>query len=533
MSFQGERRTLKTVNVFAILLILISSFTASRATVIAKANPTPSSSSCDIRPVTIVEQIRDIQKTSALDQCQKDYQDNKCADYKNSLPPTERDSVLSCEPKELLPSAGAVLVGCGHGTVHFVIDTVKGLILLPQAILGGLERAGQWYRQCEADPNIRQALLAPIAMTYSKSKLDKLTDLHCVAIERLVGVEERNINSAIAEKQRLRSVFRRLHPKQPVPAHLQLTDGEKEFLAYQARNSKDVLKAAWKRLRPMLKCLKPAAQASMVCNAVAGLILPEAAESRVLASAALKGASEITEAGVKAERLLKHPLTSAQRTAVEKAHLIGKGPVGHYTAEEIRQKALVLKAAGFKPDEIRSLMTEGVVGWAAPSRGSNKYNYSPMRRAPTKPLHDYTDDIALMHLGHRQRAFDQTLHTASKVGGGGRKYYFETPEGIAQRKNWPEAEFESVADSFFDGVPPERIQFKIEPPSDRRPADKVTLYDEKNPSHLIVIDPAAGYFRIMDKGKWQKIQKLGNGNYTFEPSSNAEQTHIAIHIVFD
>lgn len=72
-----------------------------------------------------------------------------------------------------------------------------------------------------------------------------------------------------------------------------------------------------------------------------------------------------------ASTVLNRPLTSAQEAAVIEAHEIGAG-TGRgfftYTADEINQKALKLRAAGFSAPEIRLLMERGVTGSVASGR---------------------------------------------------------------------------------------------------------------------------------------------------------------------
>lgn len=72
-----------------------------------------------------------------------------------------------------------------------------------------------------------------------------------------------------------------------------------------------------------------------------------------------------------ASTVLNRPLTAAQETAVLEAHRIGEG-TGRgfftYTAEEISQKGLRLRAAGFSAPEIRLLMERGVTGSVAGGR---------------------------------------------------------------------------------------------------------------------------------------------------------------------
>lgn len=66
--------------------------------------------------------------------------------------------------------------------------------------------------------------------------------------------------------------------------------------------------------------------------------------------------------GVAKSLLGKENLSKTQEEAIIKAHEYGKGGFGTYTDKEIAEKALILKRAGFKKDEIDKLMRNGVTG---------------------------------------------------------------------------------------------------------------------------------------------------------------------------
>lgn len=79
--------------------------------------------------------------------------------------------------------------------------------------------------------------------------------------------------------------------------------------------------------------------------------------------------------GAQAERLFGRKLDHSQKDAIEASHLVGQGQMGlregtfagrgNYTPEQLREKAEILKAAGFNTEERRKLMEAGVVGTQA------------------------------------------------------------------------------------------------------------------------------------------------------------------------
>lgn len=85
----------------------------------------------------------------------------------------------------------------------------------------------------------------------------------------------------------------------------------------------------------------------------------------------------------RAERALGKPVEGAQLDAVQRAHEVGRGRPGrdgtaagkgNYTPAQLREKARILKEAGFDPDgsatgQVRRLMKEGVVGDDLPVPG--------------------------------------------------------------------------------------------------------------------------------------------------------------------
>ena len=73
----------------------------------------------------------------------------------------------------------------------------------------------------------------------------------------------------------------------------------------------------------------------------------------------------------KAEEVLGTRLSPSQKEALEKAHLVGQeergkngaiASIGNYTEDQLRQKAEILRQAGFSSSQRRKLIEEGIVG---------------------------------------------------------------------------------------------------------------------------------------------------------------------------
>ena len=84
------------------------------------------------------------------------------------------------------------------------------------------------------------------------------------------------------------------------------------------------------------------------------------------------GASDLFERKKWGEETLGRSLNQNATSALEEAHLVGRGEkgkdgkpagIGNYTEAQIKKKAVILKQAGFSKEERRKLMKAGVVGW--------------------------------------------------------------------------------------------------------------------------------------------------------------------------
>jgi hypothetical protein len=103
-----------------------------------------------------------------------------------------------------------------------------------------------------------------------------------------------------------------------------------------------------------------------------------------------------------ASTVINRPLTSVQQTAVIEAHEIGAG-TGRgfftYTADEINQKALKLRAAGFSAPEIRLLMERGVTGSVASGKTAGDL-FAEARSALTRANDEKTKYARAMERGN-------------------------------------------------------------------------------------------------------------------------------------
>lgn len=92
-----------------------------------------------------------------------------------------------------------------------------------------------------------------------------------------------------------------------------------------------------------------------------------------------------TDRVAKASTILSRELAPNQADAIMRAHKVGEG-TGRgfytYTPEEIRQKGLILREAGFSAQEIRTLVDQGITG-SLPASPTARFAASA---APTEPL---------------------------------------------------------------------------------------------------------------------------------------------------
>ena len=116
----------------------------------------------------------------------------------------------------------------------------------------------------------------------------------------------------------------------------------------------------------------------------------EAAEAPIAFTRNLSDSERLNES----ERVLGRELNPDQRQAVIDAHNIGRGEVGkdggiaglgNYTPVQIATKARILRRAGFESFEARTLMEQGITGFAASMRAIGD-RIMPIRRPRQAPV---------------------------------------------------------------------------------------------------------------------------------------------------
>lgn len=224
--------------------------------------------------------------------CSLKYQQNKCAELKSKLPKEEQKKILSCDRSE--PKNSVYLaVSCGHGIETFVVDTVKGIIDLPQNIIKTVEQTGQWFRTCNENPELKRALLTPVAMSYTPREIEMMIKtVPCEGLQLTVQTEIKSIQQRIDDKIQLQRQFHEQFPDKMQPPYLALSPTENDFRKVQAELMKNpgLIRKAWDEVRQRLPCYTPQAQTEVVCAIaaeVAGTMISGAAFTTIGSSQTL------------------------------------------------------------------------------------------------------------------------------------------------------------------------------------------------------------------------------------------------------
>ncbi|EQC47295.1 hypothetical protein [Bacteriovorax sp. Seq25_V] len=132
-------------------------------------------------------------------------------------------------------------------------------------------------------------------------------------------------------------------------------------------------------------CLNFQARSEVVCKVAGDFIIPPAAAFAFLKMGpkAFKASDKVKDLLDKrkavdrkklSESSLDKKLSDKEHEAIEKAHMVGAGElgadgslakVGNYSLAQLKEKAKILKEAGFSPSEVRKLMEDGIVGLGA------------------------------------------------------------------------------------------------------------------------------------------------------------------------
>lgn len=304
-------------------------------------------------------------------------------------------------------------VGCAIGGWNFVKDTFVSLGTAigegAAKIVIGIENAKAENEACEADFNIKKGLFK----TYNDN-VPKLLQTEVPPDAKLKTIGCANIKATLKmialtkEQEANNNLMRKVLSKKP------LTPDEEELKAFNAskvpKSNIDLIGLAKDKIKEMgvkLECYNAQERAAMICEAVAevaslaagpaGAALKAAkaqnifkiagiaadaekaaatakvaqttaAATRTTASAAdLQKAAALSDVQrvAAAESSLGRSLTAPQKQALIDAHNVaadtGRG-YGTYSATDLRQKADILKTAGFSDSERNTLLRSGLAG---------------------------------------------------------------------------------------------------------------------------------------------------------------------------
>jgi hypothetical protein len=196
--------------------------------------------------------------------CEARYTENKCEEFKAALDDYDKPAVMDCKN----PEAGTLnpvtfAVSCGGGLVNFVWHSIQGIMNLPQA----LEQWNDQQNQCNADPEMKKDLLAPIAMIIPRDVQDYYMQGDCLGIEHRVRLQMESIQMTIDAKRG--ALVNAQASGEALPEGL--TAAELAYVEYQANNQPKVLEMIAARINQTLACYTDQAKAALICEIAAGL----------------------------------------------------------------------------------------------------------------------------------------------------------------------------------------------------------------------------------------------------------------------
>ncbi|MEK2689370.1 hypothetical protein [Bdellovibrio sp. GT3] len=350
-------------------------------------------------PLSVFEKL-------SLNACVQTAQSKECVDLYEQMREEGEDpegKVLKCKSTEglarNLEESWSYTSGCAIGGWNFVkglgntvVDSVEALGEFAEEV----EIARAANQACDADPNGRATLFdqlnksAPKLLQVPKPSAATLAKSSCGAIKASI----RLLQTQKADQASLELNRKVLLQK------ASFTPEEKEFLDWGKRrlpgtqlSLTEAAKAKLKDLGVRLECYNPQAAAAMVCEAIAevgtlasgavAVAMKAARMSNIakIAGVSLDKAARLTNAErvVAAEKSLGRALSEAESKALIDAHEVaantGRG-YGSYSATDLKNKADILKSAGFSESERATLMRQGLAGVAANSTSARNYTNS-------------------------------------------------------------------------------------------------------------------------------------------------------------
>jgi hypothetical protein len=326
-------------------------------------------------------------------------------------------------------SAWSYTSGCAIGGWNFVKDTFVGV---GTAIADGAKSVGKFVddidlenaanKTCDADPNGKTQLIeqynknVPKLLKIAKPSDSVLAKTTCAKIKATIKFQQGQKADELSLTLNRKMILQKAN----------LTADEKELVEWGQRRAPgtqmNLLDAAKEKLKDVgvrLECYSSQQAAAMVCEAIAevGTIAVGPAgwalkasrmqniakiagvsidaqkatsATRMVATAAdLEKAAKLSniERVAAAEKSLGRTLTAAEKKALVDAHEVaaatGRG-YGTYSATDLKNKADILKTAGFSEAERDLLMRQGLAG--SLSNGASARTYSNTMRLQGEKL---------------------------------------------------------------------------------------------------------------------------------------------------
>ena len=342
------------------------------------------------------------------------------------------DKALSCSDKNSLSqeySAWSYTSGCAIGGWNFVKDTFVGL---GTAIADGAKSVGNFVddvelenaanKTCDADPNGKIQLIeqynqnVPKLLKIAKPTDSVLAKTTCAKVKATIKLQQGQKADELSLSINRKMLLQKSN----------LTADEKEMVEWGQRrlpgtqtSLMDAAKAKLKEVGVQLECYSSQQAAAMVCEAIAevgtiavgpaGWAIKAArmkniakiagvsidaqkatSATRMVATAAdLEKAAKLSnvERIAAAEKSLGRNLSAAEQKALVEAHEVAAGTgrgYGSYSATDLKNKADILKSAGFSEAERDLLMRQGLAG--SLSSGTSARTYSNTMRLQGEKL---------------------------------------------------------------------------------------------------------------------------------------------------
>lgn len=289
--------------------------------------------------------------------CEQHHKAYKCDQMKQS------ESVLSCDPTKICQ-------GTEFDTTECMINGGKVAVEILWSAITGYYDIANIGEKCAQDKEKKLKWIDEYNTSVTLKKfqvygeqLDAMKDWPCDRIQS--ALESRYVNY----QKEMRSL------KQQGKIAQDTSIGKPGVIELAKQMPIEELKKTFQEAQdaPLFNCLTKKAANQLLCSSAV------VASSAVLGVAAFKKALDsyrhqlkllglLEEKGTKA---LARELTIDEISAIEQAHLVGKGEPGrngkpasidNYTEAQLREKAEILRQAGFDKEERRALITSGTVG---------------------------------------------------------------------------------------------------------------------------------------------------------------------------